>query len=282
MWLSQDKTKSLCPVHSLIQICTQEQFNNAMALVGSEFKAKVKYFSDVWVPAIDLAEAATKTQFEVIPVGVVTPTPYCYLGYIIHVKQILNLSGCDLNNWLLTLILLIHQNGIFRFLCLFSWVFFLVVTWITVSSSRFVTFPCRLIVVCFHNCSIGMILLSRVAPRQHLRAVSCPSFLFSCHYIFVLLFILDIDELDYVRVKYNHFAPSFVYFIKSMSRNHIVSMSPVIPILLVYLSPFDKCLHRTTLFCAYSNPVVMCTLYDWLRERRISAGYFSDVPIPVY
>ena len=58
------------------------QFEKAMALTGSEFKAKVKYFSDVWVPAMALAEVATERQFEVIPVGVFTPMTYCYLGYM--------------------------------------------------------------------------------------------------------------------------------------------------------------------------------------------------------
>ena len=62
--------------------CTQEQFNKAMALTGSEFKAKVKYFNDVWIPAMALAEATTERQFEVITVVVITPTTYCYLGYM--------------------------------------------------------------------------------------------------------------------------------------------------------------------------------------------------------
>ena len=90
---------------SVVNMCCkqEEQFNKAMALTGSEFKAKVKYFSDVWIPAMTLAEAATEKQFEVNTCRRYYTNAICQANTEFKI-------GCDLNNWLLTLILLIHQN----------------------------------------------------------------------------------------------------------------------------------------------------------------------------
>jgi len=54
---------------------TQEEFVKGMKLAGSEFKAKVKYFTDVWWPAKKLAGEVKEKTFEV-------KVPFYYTIYV--------------------------------------------------------------------------------------------------------------------------------------------------------------------------------------------------------
>ena len=57
---------------------TQEEFAKGMKLAGSEFKEKVKYFTDVWWPAKKLAGEVKEKHVEVM-------VPFYYTIYVWHV-----------------------------------------------------------------------------------------------------------------------------------------------------------------------------------------------------
>ena len=46
-------------------VYSQERFHNAMAIAGSEFVAKIRYFTDVWWPVKMLADDTNEGPVEV-------------------------------------------------------------------------------------------------------------------------------------------------------------------------------------------------------------------------
>ena len=162
------------------------------------------------------------------------------------------------------------------------------------SSARFVTFPCRLNVLCCHNCSTGMIVLSRVAPPQHFRAGSCPFYsvvvMYLCYCLFstwmnwimygsnttilLLLFLLLYQVDEYESHSFNESShPDTTCLSESFLQMPAYDD--------IVLCIFQSSRHVYTLRLALSTQNIswkMSAMYQFMNTKQ---SYHSSVPIHI-